>query len=54
MQNKQATLARLVPTVAMNLATSPIVSKYEYPKLEYFSCAGAVLKASHSTERENT
>ncbi|KAK5340829.1 hypothetical protein LTR11_000672 [Exophiala xenobiotica] len=43
--NKRATLARLVPTVALALSESPIVSKYKYPDLEYFSCAGAVLKA---------
>ncbi|KAK5364821.1 hypothetical protein LTR20_008757 [Exophiala xenobiotica] len=45
LQNKRATLARLVPTVALALSESPIVSKYKYPDLEYFSCAGAVLKA---------
>lgn len=37
-------MARLVPTVALALSESPIVSKYRYPGLEYFSCAGAVLK----------
>ncbi|KAK5328327.1 hypothetical protein LTR93_002112 [Exophiala xenobiotica] len=47
LQNKRATLARLVPTVALALSESPIVSKYKYPDLEYFSCAGAVLKATY-------
>ncbi|KIX04602.1 uncharacterized protein Z518_05472 [Rhinocladiella mackenziei CBS 650.93] len=44
LQDKRATLARLVPTVALALSESPIVTKYKYPDLEYFSCAGAVLK----------
>ncbi|KIW18423.1 hypothetical protein PV08_02711 [Exophiala spinifera] len=44
LHSRRATLARLVPTIALALSESPIVSKYRYPDLEYFSCAGAVLK----------
>lgn len=44
MQDKRATLARLLPTVAQTMAVSEIVAEYHYPYLEYFSCAGAVLK----------
>lgn len=44
MQDKQATLARLVPTVALALAESKVVEKYTYPGLEYFSCSAAPLK----------
>ncbi|TVY52845.1 putative 4-coumarate--CoA ligase 3 [Lachnellula cervina] len=44
MQEKQATLARIVPTIALALAESKIVSKYTYTDLEYFSCAAAPLK----------
>lgn len=39
-------MARLVPTVALALSESPIVTNYKYPNLEYFSCAGAVLKVN--------
>ncbi|OBT78862.1 hypothetical protein VF21_02764 [Pseudogymnoascus sp. 05NY08] len=44
MQDKRATLARLVPTVALALAESKVVEKYTYPDLEYFSCSAAPLK----------
>ncbi|RFU26087.1 hypothetical protein B7463_g10254, partial [Scytalidium lignicola] len=44
MQEKSATLARLVPTVALALAESKVVEKYKYSDLEYFSCAAAPLK----------
>ncbi|KAF9890114.1 hypothetical protein FE257_006275 [Aspergillus nanangensis] len=44
LQDKQATLARLVPPVALMLAENPIVQKYSYSTLEYFSCSAAPLK----------
>lgn len=44
MQYKRATLARLVPTVALAFAESKVVQKYTYPDLEYFSCSAAPLK----------
>lgn len=44
MHEKHATLARLVPPVAVMLAENPIVGKYQYPDLEYFSCSAAPLK----------
>ncbi|OJI99655.1 hypothetical protein ASPVEDRAFT_81251 [Aspergillus versicolor CBS 583.65] len=44
MHEKRATLARLVPPVAVMLAENPIVGKYQYPDLEYFSCSAAPLK----------
>jgi hypothetical protein len=44
MSEKSATLARLVPPVAVMLAENPIVNKYQYPNLEYFSCSAAPLK----------
>ena len=43
MHEKRATLARLVPPVAVMLAENPIVDKYQYPDLEYFSCSAAPL-----------
>ena len=47
MHEKRATLARLVPPVAVMLAESSIVGKYQYPDLEYFSCSAAPLKVGH-------
>ncbi|KAL3460061.1 hypothetical protein BJX64DRAFT_300962 [Aspergillus heterothallicus] len=44
MHEKRATLARLVPPVAVMLAENPVVDKYKYPDLEYFSCSAAPLK----------
>jgi len=44
MHEKNATLARLVPPVAVMLAENPIVDRYQYPCLEYFSCSAAPLK----------
>ncbi|OQE25706.1 hypothetical protein PENFLA_c008G10282 [Penicillium flavigenum] len=44
LQEKRATLARLVPPVALALAESPITEKYRYGNLEYFSCSAAPLK----------
>ncbi|RDH26655.1 acetyl-CoA synthetase-like protein [Aspergillus welwitschiae] len=44
MHEKRATLARLVPPVAVMLAENPIVDQYQYPDLEYFSCSAAPLK----------
>lgn len=43
MQEREATLARLVPPVAKQLAEEAVVRKYRYPKLEYFSCSAAPL-----------
>ncbi|KAJ6002954.1 hypothetical protein N7451_005501 [Penicillium sp. IBT 35674x] len=43
LQDRSATLARLVPAVARILAENPIARKYRYPALEYFSCAAAPL-----------
>lgn len=44
MHEKRATLARLVPPVAVMLAENSVVGKYQYPDLEYFSCSAAPLK----------
>lgn len=46
MQDRRATLARLVPPIAKRLAESPVVRRYRYPQLEYFSCSAAPLNAS--------
>jgi 4-coumarate--CoA ligase len=46
MQDRKATLARLVPPIAKQLAENPIVQKYKYPSLEYFSCSAAPLNVS--------
>lgn len=43
LQDRSATLARIVPTVAKVLAESSVVGKYKYPSLEYFSCSAAPL-----------
>lgn len=43
MHEKRATLARLVPPVALALAQSDVVKKYTYEHLEYFSCSAAPL-----------
>ncbi|KAJ5560168.1 hypothetical protein N7513_002567 [Penicillium frequentans] len=43
LQDRSATLARIVPAVARVLAESPVVREYRYPDLEYFSCAAAPL-----------
>lgn len=43
MQDREATLARLVPPVAKQLAEEAVVRRYRYPKLEYFSCSAAPL-----------
>lgn len=43
LQDRSATLARIVPAVARVLAESPVVGNYRYPDLEYFSCAAAPL-----------
>lgn len=43
MQDRKATLARIVPPVAKLLAEEPVVRKYKYPMLEYFSCSAASL-----------
>ncbi|KAF2802373.1 acetyl-CoA synthetase-like protein [Mytilinidion resinicola] len=45
MQDRNATLARLVPPIAKMLAENPVVRKYSYPSLEYFSCSAAPLTA---------
>lgn len=43
LQDRSATMARIVPPVARILAESPVVRKYKYPALEYFSCSAAPL-----------
>ena len=43
MQDRKATLARIVPPVAKLLGEHEVVAKYEYPCLEYFSCSAAPL-----------
>lgn len=43
MQNRCATLARLVPPVAKQLAENAVVRRFRYPALEYFSCSAAPL-----------
>lgn len=50
MHEKRATLARLVPPVAVMLAENSVVGKYQYPDLEYFSCSAAPLKVGFSHE----
>ncbi|KAH8804876.1 hypothetical protein F5884DRAFT_797523 [Xylogone sp. PMI_703] len=50
MQDRQVTMARLVPAVAKMLATSPVVSKYTYLYLEYFSCSAAPLHPEVATQ----
>lgn len=49
LQDKRATMARLVPPVALALAENPVVQKYSYPDLEYFSCSAAPLKVCRRT-----
>jgi acyl-CoA synthetase (AMP-forming)/AMP-acid ligase II len=46
LQDREATLARMVPPIAKQLAEQPVVRKYKYPKLEYFSCSAAPLNVS--------
>jgi 4-coumarate--CoA ligase len=53
MQDRQATLARLVPPVAKALAENPVVRKYRYPNLEYFSCSAAPLNVMSSRYHEH-
>lgn len=43
MQDRGATLARIVPPVAKSLAEQEVVRRYKYPCLEYFSCSAAPL-----------
>ncbi|OQD87458.1 hypothetical protein PENSOL_c077G02615 [Penicillium solitum] len=50
LHDKRATLARLVPPVALALAESPVTEKYKYPDLEYFSCSAAPLKPLVATK----
>ncbi|KAJ5502771.1 hypothetical protein N7463_005645 [Penicillium fimorum] len=50
LQEKRATLARLVPPVALALAESPITERYRYDDLEYFSCSAAPLKPLVATK----
>ncbi|CAI7599997.1 unnamed protein product [Penicillium pancosmium] len=53
MHEKHATLARLVPPVAVMLAENPIVDNYQYPNLEYFSCSAAPLKPAIASKLRN-
>ncbi|KAJ5414131.1 NRPS-like protein biosynthetic cluster [Penicillium cosmopolitanum] len=53
MHEKHATLARLVPPVAVMLAENPIVDNYQYPNLEYFSCSAAPLKPAVASKLRN-
>ncbi|KAJ5130813.1 uncharacterized protein N7515_006852 [Penicillium bovifimosum] len=53
LHEKRATLARLVPPVALGLAESPVTEKYTYPDLEYFSCSAAPLKPLVATKLRN-
>ncbi|OAL18059.1 hypothetical protein AYO22_10981 [Fonsecaea multimorphosa] len=50
MQDRKATLARLVPPVAKMLAENPVVKQYRYPCLEYFSCSAAPLHPDLATK----
>ncbi|KAL4895011.1 hypothetical protein BDV59DRAFT_200269 [Aspergillus ambiguus] len=43
LQDRKATLARIVPPIAKILGDHPVVRKYQYPCLEYFSCSAAPL-----------
>lgn len=43
MQDRKATLARIVPPIAKLLGENEVVKKYKYPYLEYFSCSAAPL-----------
>jgi hypothetical protein len=46
MQDRRATLARIVPAIAKALAEDPIVRKYRYDALEYFTSGGAPVPVS--------
>lgn len=46
MQDRRATLARLVSPIAKLLAENPIVRRYSYPSLEYFCCSAAPLNVN--------
>ncbi|OQU98612.1 AMP-binding enzyme domain-containing protein [Cladophialophora immunda] len=50
MQDRRATLARLVPAIAKQLAVSPTTRRYSYPALEYLTCSSAPL---HPTVAES-
>ncbi|OAP64210.1 L-aminoadipate-semialdehyde dehydrogenase [Fonsecaea erecta] len=50
MQDRKATLARLVPPVAKMLAENAVVKQYQYPFLEYFSCSAAPLHPDLATK----
>lgn len=52
MQDRKATLARVVPPVAKLLAEEEVVRKYKYPCLEYFSCSAAPLHVRPLLARE--
>jgi long-subunit acyl-CoA synthetase (AMP-forming) len=43
LQDRSATLARIVPAVARILAETTVVRQHRYPALEYFSCSAAPL-----------
>ncbi|CZR69048.1 related to 4-coumarate-CoA ligase [Phialocephala subalpina] len=49
MFSRNATLARIVPTIAKALSESPLVQKYTYPLLQYFSCSTAPSTVSYQS-----
>ncbi|KIW16967.1 hypothetical protein PV08_04158 [Exophiala spinifera] len=46
-QDRKATLARLVPSIARTLVDSPLVKELSFPDLRYFSCSAAPLTVSN-------
>lgn len=52
LQDRKATLARIVPPIAKLLGEHPVVRKYRYPLLEYFSCSAAPLHVCANTPRQ--
>ncbi|KAF9887217.1 hypothetical protein FE257_010471 [Aspergillus nanangensis] len=50
LQDRKATVARIVPPIAKMLAEHPVVQKYRYPSLEYFSCSAAPLHKETATK----
>lgn len=49
MQDRKATLARIVPPIAKLLAENEVVRRFRYPCLEYFSCSAAPLHVFSSS-----
>lgn len=54
MQDREVTLARLVPPIAKMLAENEVVRRYRYPRLEYFSCSAAPLHVSAQPTKDGS